>query len=77
MYPAEDNQPLHGARPGQMIEHKLMPGFPMSVLDTERCETDPAAGRGETHDQYKIIDPDGNTDWLCAYDVRMAPDSTT
>ena len=53
-----------------MIEHKLMPGFTMTVLDTRRCETGP--GREEAHDQYKITDPDGNADWLCAYDVRRA-----
>lgn len=68
MYPPEDSQPLHGAKPGDRIEHKLMPGFPMEVLEVARCETDSA--RPEAHDQYKITDPDGNEDWLCAYDVR-------
>ncbi len=38
-------------------------------LDTEPCETDSA--RPETHDQYKVIDPEGNEDWLCAYDVTV------
>jgi hypothetical protein len=70
MYPPEDSKPLHGAKPGEQVEHKLMPGFAMTVLDTARCETDSA--RPETHDQYKITDPDGNEDWLCAYDVRAA-----
>jgi hypothetical protein len=70
MYPPENSQPLHGASPGERIEHKLVPGFPMEVLDTARCETGP--GREEVHDQYKITDPDGNIDWLCAYDVRRA-----
>ena len=72
MYPPDDSQPLHGAKPGDQIEHKLMPGFVMEVQDTARCTTDPGAARGEVHDQYKITDPDGNTDWLCAYDVRRA-----
>ena len=72
MYPPQDSQPLHGASPGEMIEHKLMPGFVMEVQDTRRCKADPAAERAEVHDQYKITDPDGNADWLCAYDVRRA-----
>ena len=23
------------------------------------------------HSRYKIIDPEGNKDWLCAYDIRV------
>jgi hypothetical protein len=53
---------------GDMIEHELMPGFTMKIEDTERCETDFA--RPEPHLMYRITGPDGNTDWLCAYDVQ-------
>ena len=68
MYPHEDSQPLQDAGLGSIIEHKLMPGFPMEVQDFMPCETDSA--RPGPHMQYKITDPDGNEDWLCAYDVR-------
>ena len=53
---------------GDKIEHELVPGFTMTVEDTQPCETD--GTRNEPHQQYQITDPDGNTDWLCAYDVR-------
>jgi len=61
----------HRAAVGGRIEHTLMPGFVMTVQDVRRCETD--SGRPELHDAYKVTDPDGNEDWLCAYDVRAAP----
>ena len=70
MYPPEDSQPLVSATIGDRIEHKLMPGFTMTMLEAKSCETGP--GRDAPHPQYKITDPDGNTDWLCAYDVRAA-----
>ena len=70
MYPPEDSQPLQDAEVGQQIEHKLMPGFTMGVEAREPCEIGP--GREEPHLQYQITDPDGRTDWLCAYDVRAA-----
>lgn len=53
---------------GDHIEHELMPGFTMTVLDTVDCETD--ANRSEPHQMFKIKDPVGNEDWLCAFDVR-------
>ena len=53
---------------GDRIEHELMPGFTMTVEDAKPCETD--SNRSEPHLQYQITDPVGNTDWLCAYDVR-------
>lgn len=55
------------AATGDTIEHELVPGFPMKVLDTRDCETD--ANRAVPHPAYKITDPDGNEDWLCAYDI--------
>lgn len=54
---------------GDRIEHVLMPGFVMTVLDTRACETDFA--RPEPHLAYKIRDPENNEDWLCAHDVRL------
>jgi hypothetical protein len=70
MYPPENARPLHGAKPGDRIMHKLVPGFVMTVLKTAPCETD--AARPEAHDQYQVLDPDSNPDWLCAYDVVNA-----
>lgn len=55
---------------GDRIEHNLMPGFVMTVQATDKCETDSA--RPEDHLMYQVTDPEGNTDWLCAYDVRRA-----
>lgn len=53
---------------GETIEHRLLPGFTMQVLDTRDCETDSA--RPEPHLAYKVIDPEGSEDWLCAHDVQ-------
>lgn len=55
-------------QPGDVIEHRLVPGYRMPVEDTRDCETD--ANRSEPHLAYQVTDPDGNTDWLCAYDVQ-------
>lgn len=52
---------------GDTIEHKDMPGFPMKIEAIGTCES--SAGRDETHRKYKITDPEGQSDWLCAYDV--------
>ena len=46
------------AQTGDRIEHKLVPGFVMTVLAVRNCETDNA--RPELHDQFRVIDPDGN-----------------
>jgi hypothetical protein len=70
VYPPQDSQPARDVALGDRIEHKLMPGFVMEVNGIKGCETDSA--RPEPHMQYKITDPDGSTDWLCAYDVRIA-----
>ena len=70
MYPPEDSSPLHGVKPGDRIMHKMVPGFPVTVLEVAPCETD--AARPEPHDQYRVLDPDSNPDWLCAYDVTSA-----
>jgi len=53
---------------GHKIEHDLMPGFVMDVQDVKPCETDGA--RSQVHDQFQVTDPEGNADWLCAYDVH-------
>ena len=62
--------PAEGVRQGDKIEHDLMPGFVMKVQEVRPCETDGA--RPEPHESYKITDPEGNEDWLCAYDVHRA-----
>jgi hypothetical protein len=53
---------------GDKIEHRLMPGFTMTVLAWLECETD--GSRPEPHGKYCITDPEGNEDWLCGYDVQ-------
>lgn len=53
---------------GDTIEHRLMPGFTMTVKDTRPRETDP--NRPEEHLAYKVTDPEGNDDWLCGHDVQ-------
>lgn len=68
MYPEHDSKPAQDIGIGDRIEHKLIPGFQMTVQETDACETGP--GRDEQHMQFRITDPEGNTDWLCAYDVR-------
>jgi hypothetical protein len=50
------------------IEHQYMPGFVMPVLGHRDCETD--GTRPEPHVAFKVVDPEGNEDWVCAYDVR-------
>jgi hypothetical protein len=47
-----------------------MPGFVMEIKAVGTCETDSA--RPEPHARYLITDPDGNDDWLCAFDVHAA-----
>ena len=59
--------PASGIKAGGKIEHDLMPGFVMAVREVKPCETD--WNRAEAHDQYLITDPEGNDDWLCAFDV--------
>lgn len=59
-----------GARRGHAIAHDLMPGFTMTVLNTRPCEI--SSTRPEPHLAYEVIDPEGNPDWLCAYDVHRA-----
>ena len=46
-----------------------MTGYPMEVQETRACETDGA--RPSLHKAYRVTDPDGNEDWLCAYDVQV------
>lgn len=53
---------------GDRIEHSQAPGFMMPVLDIRDCEVDSA--RPVPHLAYSIVDPDGQEDWLCGYDVR-------
>lgn len=53
---------------GNKIEFKGMPGFRMEVLEVADCEID--TNRAEPHVQYRITDPEGQSDWLCAYDVN-------
>jgi hypothetical protein len=52
---------------GDRIEHDLMPGFVMAVQAVEPCLA--AGTRPQPHSAYRITDPEGGEDWLCAYDV--------
>jgi hypothetical protein len=60
--------PAEGVSSGDMIEHDLMLGFAMTVHEVAPCEDDYA--RPGPHEAYRITDPEGNEDWLCAYDVH-------
>ncbi len=60
--------PVEQYEAGTLIEHRLMPGFTMTVQDTRDCETD--ANRPDPHKAYKVTDPEGNEDWLGAHDVQ-------
>ena len=53
---------------GDRIVHVLLTGFSMPVEAVEPCEM--SSTRSEPHNKYKITDPEGNEDWLCAWDVR-------
>lgn len=55
------------ANVGDLIEHDLMPGFVMTVQETQPCEQ--SSNRYLPHSQYRITDPGGQEDWLCAFDV--------
>ena len=43
----------------------------MTILEAKPCETDYA--RPLAHLQYKVIDPEGNEDWICGYDAERQP----
>lgn len=62
--------PAKGLSLGDKIEHDLMPGFVMEVKGVGACETD--GTRPKPHVKYLIKDPEGDDDWLCAYDVHAA-----
>jgi hypothetical protein len=53
---------------GDVIEHKHLTGFAMVIEAVAPCETDTA--RPQPHNSFQIVDPEGNLDWLCGYDVR-------
>lgn len=55
---------------GDRIAHDLMPDFTMPVEDVRPCEQ--SSNRYFPHSQYKVTDPEGQTDWLCAFDVHKA-----
>lgn len=48
------------------IEHKYFPGFVMEVLEEGKCPSGVDA-----HKAYRIIDPEGEEDWLCEDDVEI------
>jgi hypothetical protein len=60
-----ENEPKSSIGVGDKIRHKHMPGFVMEVLAVEPCD-----GAITEHDSYKIVDPEGNEDWVCAHDVQ-------
>jgi hypothetical protein len=57
---------------GDVIEHRLMPGYTMAVAGTRDCEADSV--HPEPHLAYKVTDPEGNEDWLCAMDIQRPGD---
>lgn len=56
---------------GDVIRHKLVPQFHMPVLAVEPCVGERADFPGVEHQSYKVIDPEGNEDWLCGLDVEL------
>jgi hypothetical protein len=66
----ETTAPALNLKVGDRIEHDLMPGFAMTVQEVRDCETD--WNRTEPHQAARITDPEGNADWLCAFDVHRA-----
>lgn len=48
---------------GDVIEYDLLPGFPLTVREVAPCVY-------SSHDKYKIVDPAGREDWVCAHDVQ-------
>lgn len=65
---------LPDIKAGEWIEHMLLPGYSMVVLEVGECEI--TVPRQTPHNRYKIVDPENKEDWLCAYDVRkvIGPD---
>ncbi len=59
------------AATGDKIVHDLMPGFVMTVQEVRACEQ--SGNRYFPHSQYRITDPEGQEDWLCAFDVTKIP----
>lgn len=47
---------------GDPVEHRLMPGRVMTVLNVRDCEQDPGQ---PPHKAYEVTGPDGRNDWLC------------
>jgi hypothetical protein len=66
----DTREPVRDLGPGHRIEHDLMPGFVMEIRGVRSCQADSA--RPEEHAAFKVTDPRGKEDWLCAYDVHAA-----
>jgi hypothetical protein len=70
MYPPEDNAPLRDAAPGDRIEHKMLPGFAVTVQEVRPCEGGITTDQDGPHSEYLVINPEGDPEWLCGRDVR-------
>ena len=67
--------PLTDAKVGDVIGMDLMPDYVWTgtILEIEDCDPD-VSSRSVPHQRFKVIDPDDNEDWLCAYDThKVAP----
>jgi hypothetical protein len=60
--------PAEGLGLHDRIAHDLMPGHVMAILEVRPCDTDDV--RQPDHSEYRVVDPGGNSDWLCAFDVH-------
>lgn len=49
---------------GETIQHKLWPGFTMTVLDVKDC--DGLFVFSDGHAMYQAFDPEMNPEWFCA-----------
>jgi hypothetical protein len=66
----DTREPAPGLGLGDKIVHDLVPGFVMEIRGVRSCQADGA--RPVEHAAFKVTDPGGNEDWLCAYDVHAA-----
>jgi len=57
---------------GDRVTHFAMPGFPMAVQAVRPCEPGAAPPRDMAHNAYEVLDPEGNPDWVCGWDLERA-----
>jgi hypothetical protein len=66
------SEPIQGVKVGDVIGMDLIPDalWTGPVLEVRECETN--GGRQIPHSSFRVLDPEGIEDWLCAYDAHKA-----